>query len=114
VQPVLSYRTIILNQWVGTYVVLTEQEEIGCLLHRCYVHGMEQPIHDRTCGIPQYTDKNVDACVYEEVEDDEKSHFIAALPDGAFFSFRAPVDAQLFCTDSRIPGIMKKIQGVGV
>ncbi len=35
VQPVLSYRTIILNQWVGTYVVLTEQEETGCLLHRC-------------------------------------------------------------------------------
>ena len=114
VQPVLSYRTIILNQWVGTYVVLTEQEETGCLLHRCYVHGMEQPIHDRTCGIPQYTDKHVDACVYEEVNDDEKSHLIAALPDGAFFSFRASVDAQLFCTDSRIPGTMKKIQGVGV
>ena len=39
VKPVLSYQTIILNKWIGTYVVLTEQEEANCLLHRCYVHG---------------------------------------------------------------------------
>jgi hypothetical protein len=65
VRPVLSHQTIILNQWIGTYVVLTEQEEANCLLHRCYVHGMGKSIYDNTCGIPQYSDTNLDACTYE-------------------------------------------------
>jgi hypothetical protein len=114
VKPVLSYQTIILNQWIGTYVVLTEQEEANCLLHRCYVHGMEKSIYDNTCGIPQYSDKNLDACTYEEVEDDSKTHLISALPDGAFFSFKETVDAQLFCADNNLPGRLQKVSGMGV
>ncbi len=88
VKPALSYQTIILNQWVGTYVVLTEQEETNCLLHRCYVHGMEKSVYDHSCGIPQYLDKNLESCAYEEIYDDNKIHLIPALPDGAFFSFK--------------------------
>jgi len=113
VKPALSYQTIILNQWVGTYVVLTEQEETNCLLHRCYVHGMEKSVYDHSCGIPQYLDKNLESCAYEEIYDDNKIHLIPALPDGAFFSFKDPVDAQLFCTDNNIAGRRQKVSGVG-
>jgi hypothetical protein len=114
VRPVLSYQTIILNQWIGTYIVLTEQEEANCLLHRCYVHGMEKSIYDYTFGIPQYSDKNLDACAYEEVKDDSKTHLISALPDGAFFSFKETVDAQLFCADNNLPGRLQEVVGMGV
>ena len=114
VKPSLSYQTIILNQWVGTYVVLTEQEETNCLLHRCYVHGMEKSIYDNTCGIPQYLDKNLEACAYEEIYDDNKAHLISALPDGAFFSFKETIDAQLFCTDNNLAGRIQKVSGTGV
>ena len=114
VKPVLSYQTIILNQWIGTYVILTEQEETNCLLHRCYVHGMEKSIYDNTCGIPQYLDKNLEACAYEEIYDDNKAHLISALPDGAFFSFKDTVDAQLFCTDNNLAGRLQKVSGTGV
>ncbi len=75
---------------------------------------MGKSIYDNTCGIPQYSDKNLDACTYEEVEDDSKTHLISALPDGAFFSFKETVDAQFFCADNNLPGRLQKVSGMGV
>jgi len=57
--------------------------------------------------------KNLESCAYEEIYDDNKIHLIPALPDGAFFSFKDPVDAQLFCTDNNIAGRRQKVSGVG-
>ncbi len=75
---------------------------------------MEKSIYDNTCGIPQCSDKNLDACAYEEVEDDSKTHLISALPDGAFVSFKETVHAQLFCTDNNLPGRLQEVVGMGV
>jgi len=71
-------------------------------------------IYDNTCGIPQYLDKNLEACAYEEIYDENKAHLIAALPDGAFFSFKDTIDAQLFCTDNNLAGRIQKVSGTGV
>ena len=89
----LDYETIVLDQLAQTYSVLTEQEEVNCLFHRCYVNDVEKPIKQNTCGIPQYFDQLLNQCSHKET--DGVSIFLKPMePDGVLFAFRREVSSQ--------------------
>jgi len=113
IQTLLDYKVIILDQYDQSYSILTEQEETGCLEHRCYVSDVERKVMDGSCGIPQYYDKKLEQCLSERTI--TSGVFLRPmLPDGVLFSFRKEVQTQLFCnykTDIRTP---QRFSGTGV
>ena len=111
-QPMLDYNTILLDQLSRTYSILTEQEEHDCLTDRCYVSDIEHPVNDRTCGIPQWFNQNIDVCAFQEMLSD--GLFIKPmLPDGILFAFKEEVTTQLFCKNNEVVGPIKKLNGTG-
>jgi hypothetical protein len=111
--PKLSYTVVILDQLVNQYVVLDELEESNCLIGKCYVSNQARPIADGTCGIPQYNNRHLEACEFEEIS--SNGMFLKPLlPDGVLFSFQHKVSSQLFCnTDSPVGGPVT-LEGAGV
>ena len=111
--PVLDYTTIVLDQSAYTYSILTPREEQDCISSRCYVQDTERPISQKTCGIPQFYDQQMEACLFEETQ--SNGIFLKSmLPDGVFFAFRTEVNSQLFCNNNKDIGTMKKLSGLGV
>jgi len=111
--PVLDYSTIVLDQLSATYSILTPQEESNCLTNRCYVSSVERQTAEKSCGIPQLYDRNLDACMYDDIT--STGVFLQpVLPDGIIFSLRDEVDAQLFCKDNTDIRSPKKLKGTGV
>ena len=110
--PILDYQTVVLNQLKRTYSILTQQEEISCLSDRCYVSDVERPVSDKTCGMPQFFDEHMDACIADETT--STGVFLKPmLPDGVLFAFRSPVTSQLFC--QRVTaGPSTKLNGTGI
>ena len=112
-QAILSYQTVALDEWSGTYIVLNEQETTNCLVGRCYISGTERPISDKSCGMPQFYNNSLTACEFEESQ--YASMFLhQALPDGAFFAFKDEVTTQLFCRDNQAMGGLKQLSGYGI
>ena len=112
-QPALDYDTIIIDQLSQKYFILNEQEEYDCLFNRCYISDVERPIDQKTCGIPQLFDQQMDACVFEETP--SSGVFIKPmLPDGIIFAFKDEVSTQLFCKDNSDIGAVKKLDGSGI
>ena len=111
--PVLDYDTIVLDQLASTYSILDEQEEYDCLFSRCYVSSIERPISEKSCGIPQFFDRQLDSCMSESVM--STGVFLKPmLPDGVIFAFRKEVQSQLFCKDNNVIGNPRKISGTGI
>lgn len=111
--PQLDYDTIVLNQLTSTYSVLDEQEEYNCLFERCYVSNVETSIAERSCGIPQLFDKQLDSCL--SVSSPTNGVFLKPmLPDGVLFAFPGEVTAQLFCKDNNVIGPAYKLNGTGI
>jgi uncharacterized coiled-coil protein SlyX len=111
--PTLDYDTIIVNQLSRTYSVLKPQEEYDCLFRRCYVSDVERSIDQKTCGIPQLFDQQLDGCIYEEVVS-TGVYVQPMLPDGVLFALREEVSTQLFCKDNSEIGNIKKLNGSGI
>ena len=111
--PTLDYDKIIVNQLSRTYSVLKSQEEYDCLFRRCYVSDVERSIDQKTCGIPQLFDQQLDGCIYEEVVS-TGVYVQPMLPDGVLFALREEVSTQLFCKDHSEIGNIKKLNGSGI
>jgi hypothetical protein len=112
-QPALDYDTIIVDQLSQKYFILNEQEEYDCLFNRCYISDVERSIDQRTCGIPQLFDQQMDACIFEETP--SSGVFIKPmLPDGIIFAFKDEVSTQLFCKDNSDIGAVRKLDGSGI
>ncbi len=110
--PILDYQTVVVNQLKRSYSILQEQEEISCLSNRCYVSDVERPVSDKTCGIPQFFDEHVDACIADETT--TTGVFLKPmLPDGILFAFQDEVTSQLFCQGAAT-GQPKKLKGTGI
>jgi hypothetical protein len=110
--PILDYQTVVLNQLKRSYSILEEQEEISCLSNRCYISDVERPVSDKTCGIPQFFDEHLDACIADETP--TTGVFLKPmLPDGILFAFQDEVTSQLFCQGAAT-GASKKLQGTGI
>ena len=110
--PILDYDTILLDQLSRTYSVLSEQEETECLTSRCYVSDIEHSVNEKSCGIPQWFDQNMDICVFQETLSD--GVFLRPmLPDGVLFAFEGEVTTQLFCKDNNAIGPIRKLNGTG-
>jgi hypothetical protein len=110
--PILDYHTVVLNQLKRSYSILEEQEEISCLSNRCYISDVERPVSDKTCGIPQFFDEHLDACIADETP--TTGVFLKPmLPDGILFAFLDEVTSQLFCQGAAT-GPSKKLQGTGI
>jgi len=89
---ILDYHTIVLDQNAHTFSILTEQEEYDCLFNRCYVGSSEQSLFEKSCGIPQFYDRNKDGCTSESVI--TTGVFLKPmLPDGVLFAFQHPVQS---------------------
>ena len=111
--PMLDYNTIIIDQLSQTYSILTNAEEYDCLFNRCYVSDVERPINQKTCGIPQLFDQQMDACNFEETL--SNGVFLKPmLPDGILFSLQKEVTTQLFCKDKGYTGSIRKLSGSGI
>ena len=111
--PMVDYETIILDQLLRTYSILNEQEEYDCLFNRCYINDVERSAVQRTCGVPQLFDQQLDACVSEEIM--SNGVFLKPmLPDGVLFAFKSEVTTQLFCRDNSVIGPIKKLSGAGI
>jgi hypothetical protein len=111
--PVLDYSTIVMDQLSATYSVLTPLEESSCLTDRCYVSGVERPISEKGCGIPQLYNRHLDVCVYDDIT--STGIFVQPmLPDGIIFSLKSEVDVQLFCKDNADIRSPKRLRGSGV
>ena len=111
--PELDYDTIILDQLAQKYSILNTQEEYDCLFHRCYVSDVERSIDQKTCGIPQLFDQQMDSCILEETI--STGVFVKPmLPDGILFAFKAEVSTQLFCKDNSEIGTIRKLSGSGI
>ena len=111
--PMLDYDTIVLYQLSRTYSILTDQEEYDCQFNRCYINDVERSAIQKTCGVPQLFDQQLDACVSEETL--SNGVFLKPmLPDGVLFAFRSGVSTQLFCRDNSIIGPIKKLSGNGI
>ena len=112
-QPALDYDTIIVDQLSQKYFILNEQEEYDCLFNRCYISDVERSIDQKTCGIPQLFDQQMDACIFEETP--SSGVFIKPmLPDGIIFAFKDEVSTQLFCKDNSDIGAVRKLDGSGI
>ena len=111
--PTLDYDTIIVNQLSRTYSTLNQQEEYDCLFNRCYVSDVERSVDQKTCGIPQLFDQQLNGCVYEEVVS-TGVYVQPMLPDGILFALREEVSTQLFCKDHSEIGNIKKLNGSGI
>ena len=112
--PTLDYDTIVIDQLNRKYFILTEQEEYDCLFDRCYISDVERSIDQKTCGIPQLFNQQLDACVYEETLTNNGVYIKPMLPDGIIFAFESEVSTQLFCKDKNIIGPVKKLNGTGI
>ena len=111
--PMLDYDTIVLDQLSRTYSILNEQEEYDCLFNRCYINDVERSAVQKTCGVPQLFDQQLEACVSEETL--SNGVFLKPmLPDGIIFAFKGEVTTQLFCRDNSIIGPIKKLSGAGI
>jgi hypothetical protein len=111
--PMLDYNTIVLDQLAATYSILEEQEEFDCLSNRCYVSNVEQSITEKSCGIPQLFDRQLDVCLSESIS--SNGVFLKPmLPDGVIFAFRSEVNTQLFCKDNNLIGSPRKLNGTGI
>jgi hypothetical protein len=110
--PILDYKAVVLNQLKRSYSVLQEPEEISCLSNRCYVSDVERPVSEKTCGIPQFFDEQLDACIADEMV--TTGVFLKPmLPDGILFAFQEEVTSQLFCSGATV-GPSKKLTGTGI
>ena len=112
--PTLDYNTIVVDQLSRKYYILTEQEEYDCLFHRCYISDVERSVDQRTCGIPQLFDQQLDACVFEESLPDTGVFIKPMLPDGIIFAFRDKVQSQLFCEANSKIGPIRSLSGTGI
>ena len=112
--PTLDYHAIVVDQLARKYFVLTEQEENDCMFGRCYISDVERSIDQKTCGIPQLFDQQLDACVYEEHLPDTGVFIKPMLPDGIIFAFRSEVSTQLFCQDNTKIGSPRPLSGTGI
>ena len=109
---ILDYHTIVLDQNAHTFSILTEQEEYDCLFNRCYVGSSEQSLFEKSCGIPQFYDRNKDGCTSESVI--TTGVFLKPmLPDGVLFAFQHPVQSQVFCKD-KLMSKSQQLQGTGI
>jgi len=109
---ILDYHTIVLDQNAHTFSILTEQEEYDCLFNRCYVGSSEQSLFEKSCGIPQFYDRNKDGCTSESVI--TTGVFLKPmLPDGVLFAFQHPVQSQVFCKD-KLMSKSQPLQGTGI
>ena len=112
--PSLDYDTIAVDQLTRKYFILSEQEEYDCLFSRCYISDVETSINQKTCGIPQLFDQQLDACVFEEFLPNTGVYLKPMLPDGIIFAFRSEVSTQLFCQDKTQTGPIRKLNGTGI
>jgi hypothetical protein len=111
VEPKLDYQHVVLNQKRSGYTVLSEAEANQCQNGRCYLNNQEIPVRDKTCGIPQYYDHNLDLCEFQPVP--SNGVFIKPLlPDGIVFALEKEARSQIFCKD--IIGPKKTLNGTGV
>ena len=108
----LDYHTIVLDQNIHTFSILTEQEEYDCLFNRCYVGSSEQSLFEKSCGIPQFYDRHKDGCVSESVLS-TGVYLKPMLPDGVIFALEHEVQSQVFCKD-KLVGKSRKLKGTGV
>ena len=108
----LDYHTIVLDQNIHTFSILTEQEEYDCLFNRCYVGSSEQSLFEKSCGIPQFYDRHKDGCVSENVLS-TGVYLKPMLPDGVIFALQHEVQSQVFCKD-KLVGKSRKLKGTGV
>ena len=114
--PVLDYDTIILDQLAQKYFILSEQEEYDCLFSRCYISDVERSIDQRSCGIPQLFDQQMEACTFESnpANGGGGVYIKPMLPDGIIFAFKSEVATQLFCKDNSEIGNIRKLSGAGI
>ena len=111
--PVLDYNTVLLDQPKGTFSILNDEEEYNCLFDRCYNSDVEHSIFEKSCGIPQLTGENPEACMTEKI----LSHGVYVrpmLPDGVVFAFQREVSTQLYCDEDRVIGPNKSLNGTGI
>ena len=111
--PALDYDTIIIDQLSRTYSILNNQEEYDCLFNRCYVSDVERTIDQKTCGIPQLFDQQLNTCVFEETIS-TGVYVQPMLPDGILFALKEEVSTQLFCKDNSEIGTIKRLNGSGI
>ena len=114
--PVLDYDTIIIDQLAQKYFILSEQEEYDCLFSRCYISDVERPIDQKSCGIPQLFDQQLEACTFESnlANGGDGVYIKPMLPDGILFAFKSEVATQLFCKDNSEIGGIRKLSGAGI
>ena len=113
--PVVEYNSVLVDQQAQKFYILTPQEELGCLTTRCYVSDVERGIMDRSCGIPQWFNRQLDACLAEEVV--SNGIFVKSLPpEGVIFSLKTKIDTHMFCKREGVdtPSILGTLDKMGV
>ena len=94
--PALDYTTVVLDQEAGTFTIVEPDELPSCLGDHCVTSNPETNIASRSCGIPQYYDRQQDLCNFEEITSD--GIFLKRMQsDGIVFNVRDEVTAQIFC-----------------
>jgi uncharacterized coiled-coil protein SlyX len=98
-QPKLDYTAVVLDQEAGTYTIVEPDELTSCLNDHCVTSNPETNIAAQSCGVPQYFDRQIDICDFEEVV--SEGVFLRRLQlDGIVFNVREEVSAQIFCANN--------------
>ncbi len=94
--PSLDHHMVVLDQEAGYYTVVEPSEESGCMTDRCITSNPEVQISSPACGIPQLFDRQLAACVNEDIL--SNGMFLKQLiSDGIIYSIRGHATAQIFC-----------------
>jgi hypothetical protein len=110
--PILNYNTVVLDQEAGTFTIVEPEEVQGCLYDHCVTSNPETNIVTTSCGIPQYFDRQLELCKFEEVI--SNGIFLKRLgADGIVFNVREEVTAQIFCA-TQVHSKAHKISRSGV
>jgi hypothetical protein len=110
--PALDYGMVLLNQEDGTFTVIDPSEEADCLEDKCISSNPTVSTTSLSCGIPQYFNRHLSACVNEDVM--SNGMFLKRLLyDGIIYSVRTEVDLQIFCDSSRF-NKGQKLSGAGL
>ena len=95
--PQLDYHTVLLDQEGGTFTVIENAELSSCLADRCITSNPELPIVGSSCGMPQFFERQLDTCSYDEKVSD--GLFLKRLlSDGVVFSVKEETRACLLYT----------------
>jgi hypothetical protein len=101
---------VLLDQEGSTFTVIEATEVNSCMADHCITSNPELPVTGSSCGIPQFFERKIDACSYDEKVSD--GLFLKRLmSDGVVFSVREETRAQVFC-DSQTSKVYK-VSGMG-